>query len=391
MAQDDAFTPVAVPTRNASLYFFLGVEYPLLGWPTVSSSCSLSTETVAVLLFQYLPGRRLIVAEIASLHAFVLSLLVPIGSGSNGGGVAASKALEWKSHVPISVQEHLRDVVELVSWTEFREFVNDAILATFSPLWQVDQQVNQQAESSERGSSRYEPCAGVQPLPSKKRNTNGAVKAKASRHGGWKKSCTKLCIGSPSALAAKEIRHPPLPRTVKSKECMAHYMSRMWQDAERSEQAWDDQGKRILMMRANDLSLILPDKHTDFEQLVQRHGTDRRQQQQQAGQGRRRLGLFAATDEVRRQVLACTWYWHVSDANHPLNPHQLAKLARLIRACITTDENALRRQARRPDHVLRPIKELSKCLNTFLETHQLVATKHCLLADRRGTKLHQSI
>lgn len=249
--------PTASEKRHKARFdFWLGVyDDPLSHWPGVSSECNLDVQEINRLIFDFFPGQLPMSAELLNVYRFVET--------------CRTAESTWKPTLPASTNAKLARLIKLVCWTEFRECFNASVLLPFCSHWQSHPLVPCSSKSDAGASSisnRIGSSSSNKRLASGKRKNGSSTASLAHPH---------FCVGAPSALASSAIRHPVVPRTVRSSACVVTYMSRMYEPprSDRYEHMLRDERMRhVYYIRVFDFSLVRPYKLGLFMHLVRQYG-----------------------------------------------------------------------------------------------------------------------
>ncbi|SYW81447.1 uncharacterized protein UBRO2_04317 [Ustilago bromivora] len=346
--------------HKARFDFWLGIyDDPLSHWPGVSSECNLDIQEINGLLFDFFPAQHPTSVELLNVYRFVVT--------------CRTTESTWKPTLPASTHAKLAQLVQLVCWTEFRECFNASILLPFFSCWQTQRLIPCTAKSSSKS------------VASSSSNAAGSSSANKRLASGKRKQGSidapgvhpHFCVGAPSALATSAIRHPVVPRTVRSSACLVTYMSRMYEPprGDRYEHMLRDESKRhIYYIRVYDFSLIRPCKLAVLLDLIRQHGCvesstdDGEASSEVAGS----FGLFrddfdGSSDMrqgVRASILSCLRLWNLDEQGSHLDPQRLDRLARLLISCTCS-----------PHLDIKALRSLATWLHRFLERFKLLAHK----------------
>ncbi|KAJ1031366.1 hypothetical protein NDA16_000807 [Ustilago loliicola] len=334
--------------HKARFDFWLGIyDDPLSHWPGVSSECNLDIQEINRLLFDFFPAQHPTSVELLNVYRFVAT--------------CRTTESTWKPTLPASTHAKLAQLPLLPCTAKSSsKFV---------------------ASSSSNGAGS---SSANKRLASGKRKQGSIAAPPAHPH---------FCVGAPSALATSAIRHPVVPRTVRSSACLVTYMSRMYDPprGDRYEHMLRDERKRhIYYIRVYDFSLIRPCKLAVLLDLIRQHGcvessnmdldqdaeieaanitTDDGEASSEAATS---FGLFqddfdGSSDmrqRVRTSILSCLRLWHLDEQGSHLDPQRLGRLARLLISC-----------TRSPHLDIKALRSLATWLHRFLDRFKLLAHK----------------
>ncbi|KAJ1603584.1 hypothetical protein NDA14_003892 [Ustilago hordei] len=361
--------------HKARFDFWLGIyDDPLSHWPGVSSECNLDIQEINGLLLDFFPAQHPTSVELLNVYRFVAT--------------CRTSESTWKLTLPASRHAKLAQLVQLVCWTEFRECFNASILLPFFSCWQTQRLLPCTAKSSCK-SVASSSCNAAVSSSGNKRLASGKRKQGSIDAPGVH---PHFCVGAPSALATSAIRHPVVPRTVRSSACLVTYMSRMYEPprGDRYEYMLRDESKRhIYYIRVYDFSLIRPCKLAVLLDLIRKHGCvessnmhldqdarfeaanitdDGEASSEVAGS----FGLFrddfdGSSDMrqgVRASILSCLRLWNLDEQGSHLDSQRLDRLARLLISCRCS-----------PHLDIKALRSLATWLHRFLERFKLLAHK----------------